>query len=972
MDKKEEASKGVPHETRRVSARGSAAVGGLAAAGNDQPSPCEDRKTAGKRIVKTAVRRLLPSWSLGVRDPSPILRNSQQLESAAPEAEGKNPPATSTPPSSCDLAASAIPSSTAEPNVERLYRRPPAKEAPSKDTATGENQRGNAEKPRRSLKQALLSRMMSLFGGPESSAPDGDTATPEPMPSSSRDPVEPLAAKRLHGSGENPQGPGCLSGGLPAASDGSEAGPSQAPRPAKRPATGFHGPSASGAAHFWQQTTPGSGMPTDDPGPSWCFLGPPAGSGAFSQDGPSPLQAEVIIEDVEMEDLTDALDESLNQQEPLADYKGTYVVVDTNVFLSNLGLLRRIVLPDTGNEDMVLCVPWMAIQELDTIKTKKKGPLSNSATSAIMFIYQALSTKNPRLRGQTVAEARRKDDALPKDGCSINDDHFLHWCLEFKKQGNKVLLMTNDRNLRNKAMINSIDTLSADQLEKKLGPPTIKMSHEQTPPPTSSTKQQKRSVLLQNLEPRPRLFSSRSSQRLPLPPDVLQKYTAVEASTSWNTSACDVSPEVPAGDVILKEVREILQKSLDVALKSELESAFGVLWLRVIDIKPPWTEETALQCILRHWISLTGTAFSKPSLKPVISSLLSKLSQNPGISGSPVGRMALCLAIERSAPRRTELMKVAEIMNLAIQLCSELQQHYPLLGEDVAHLEKLHEDLKRLQQAEAASSSAQPDAPDGQEKTPAQPRLPPLLNLGRGALLKHKPTLDAHMIRMASINEARHQAVYHTEEQQEKNRDAPLPPHIPPGRPHIINRFPLRPPMEAVKCRLELLQQEPLPLPLPSPKNTPPVKLFQDSWGVINDYCGCLCSKTGVTHVFPYTERAGYKVNRAVVLKVYRLVVHVSDYMTVLLNHLEEGRDYLVDLAEALIKDLIDLLKTLRHEGVPADETWRVDLDEMLDFLMLPRNKNMLAVGKRQILALQDSLAKCALQVLSPNFKPSQ
>lgn len=963
MDQKE-ASKGVPHETRRVPAKESAAVGGLAAAGKaDEQSPCEDRKTVGKRSVKTAVRRLLPSLSPGVRDPSPMRRNSQQFESAAPEAEGKHPPATSTPSSSYNVLGSIISTSTTQPIVERLVRRAPAKEAPSKDTNTGEHQQGDAEKPRKSLKEALLSKMMALFGGSGLSATARDTATAAPMPSTSRGSVEPLVAKRPRGSREqNLQGPGSLFGGLPAVSDGVEIGPSQAPRPSKRPATGFHGPSASGATHYWQQATPGSGMPRGGPGPSWCFLAPPAEIGTSSQGGISPLQGELIVEDVEMEDLTDAFDESLNKQGPLTDYKGTYVVTDTNIFLSNLSLLKRILLPDTGNEDMVLCVSWMAIQELDSIKTKKKGPLSSSAASAIMFIYQALSTKNPKLRGQTVVEARRKDDVLPKDGCSINDDHFLHWCLEFKKQGNKVLLLSNDCNLCNKAMINSIDTMSADQMEKKLGPPTTKEGHKQTPSPKSSIEQQKPSaLLLQQLELRPCKFSSQSSQKLLLPPDVLQKQkdASKEASATSNTSACDVSPQVPVRDTILMEVREILRESLNLTLKSELEGAFGTLWLRVVQIKPPWTEESALQCILRHWISLTGTAFSKSTLKPIISALLSKLSKNPGLS------------------------EVLQITDLAIQLCSEMQCHYPQLAEDVARLEKLSGDLLGLQQAAAAGSAARRHDSDGKKETSARPRPPPLRNPGRSMPINHRlvnlnkePTVDyvhrpPHVILMASINEARYQAEYRAEEERKRNPDAPLPPHIPPGRPHIINRFPLRPPMEAVKCRLELHRQQPLPLPPPPQENTPPVALFQDSWSVINDYCGFLCSKAEMTHEFPYTVRAAYKIDRAVVRKVYRLVVHVTDYMTVLLNELDKGRENLVGLAEALIEALTELLRTLRHESIPADKTWRVDLDEMLDFLMEPRHKNLLAVGKLQIATLHNSLAQCALDIMSPNFKPS-
>ncbi|KAH7984019.1 hypothetical protein HPB52_016193 [Rhipicephalus sanguineus] len=399
MDKKEAASKRV-HEKRK--AEGTSA-GAVAAAGVEPPSPCEGHGTAAKRKVKTAMRRLLTF--VGTRD------DSRQLESSA----SQNP-----------LAKASI--STSKTNEG----------PPSTD-----DQRGDADIPRHSFKQVLLSKVPTMFGG----SGLWDTAAARVTPSC----VESPSAK-------NPQGFDSVCGG---SQDGLA--------PAKRPATAFHG--SYGAAHCWP-TRISTGRPSS-------FLVSPAPR--CSQDGDLPSAEDVVIEDVEMEDLSDAIGESLSQQVPLTDFKGTYVVSDTNIFLSNLDLLKKIVLPDTGPAGF---------------------ELSSSAVAAIKFIYQALSSKNPRLRGQTVAEARQKDDALPK-GCELNDDHFLHWCLEFKKQGSKVLLISNDRNLRNKAMINSIDTLSADELEKKLFPPAAKSNRRRTPLPKSSTKQQKRSSLsLQSSEHR--------------------------------------------------------------------------------------------------------------------------------------------------------------------------------------------------------------------------------------------------------------------------------------------------------------------------------------------------------------------------------------------------------------------------------------------------------------------------------------
>nr|XP_054920063.1 uncharacterized protein LOC126516785 isoform X1 [Dermacentor andersoni] len=285
----------------------------------------------------------------------------------------------------------------------------------------------------------------------------------------------------------------------------------------------------------------------------------------------------------------------------------------------------------------------------------------------------------------------------------------------------------------------------------------------------------------------------------------------------------------------------------------------------------------------------------------------------------------------------------------------------------------------------AVNVSFDADRADTTEKEPSvRPRPPPLRNPGRWMPINHRlvnlnkePTVDyvhrpPHVILMASINEARYQAEYRAEEERKRNPDAPLPPHIPPGRPHIINRFPLRPPMEAVKRRLELLRQKPLPLPPPPPPpKTLPVALFQESWSVINDYCGFLCFKVGKTHEFPYIVRSAYRVNRATVRKVYGLVVRVMDYMNALVIELDKDEPNVSGLGEALIEALIDLLNTLRHEGMPADKIWRVDAAEMQQYITGPENKDLLTTGQRQIVIIHNSLAKCALHIMSPLFKPS-
>uniref|UniRef100_A0A131Z287 Transcriptional protein swt1 n=1 Tax=Rhipicephalus appendiculatus TaxID=34631 RepID=A0A131Z287_RHIAP len=199
---------------------------------------------------------------------------------------------------------------------------------------------------------------------------------------------------------------------------------------------------------------------------------------------------------------------------------------------------------------------------------------------------------------------------------------------------------------------------------------------------------------------------------------------------------------------------------------------------------------------------------------------------------------------------------------------------------------------------------------------------------------------------------------------QPQNSGISVPFRVVPGRFNIVERLPLRQPKEALQQQLEQPEQKNLPLNPPVPETTP-LMLFQESWAVLNDYCGTLCSKMPVTHrhEFPFNVRAAFKADRAFICDTYGIVVRVLDYMNAVVRELGTTRDRMVDLAEALIMALTKLLETLRHENIPKEKTWQVKLDEMVDFLVDPSNKNLLIVGKRQIAGLHDSLAQCLLHV---------
>ncbi|BFZ20148.1 hypothetical protein BsWGS_23188 [Bradybaena similaris] len=158
--------------------------------------------------------------------------------------------------------------------------------------------------------------------------------------------------------------------------------------------------------------------------------------------------------------------------------KKVILVVDTNVFISCLGFLQDIMkcsIP--GYQGVVLVMPWVVMQELDYLKTKKNSinnlSISTScrASNAIRFIYSHIIEKNSQLIGQTPQEAVKKAD-IPIQN---NDDRILQCCLQFQEKypNNLLILLTRDVNLINKAVITGIQASNNETLSSRLSIPKL-------------------------------------------------------------------------------------------------------------------------------------------------------------------------------------------------------------------------------------------------------------------------------------------------------------------------------------------------------------------------------------------------------------------------------------------------------------------------------------------------------------------
>nr|CAI5846832.1 unnamed protein product [Callosobruchus analis] len=145
--------------------------------------------------------------------------------------------------------------------------------------------------------------------------------------------------------------------------------------------------------------------------------------------------------------------------------KDICVVVDTNIFITNLSKVKEIVsMKSNGNIKPVVYIPWMVIQELDFIKdTCSKNKLKSNVMNSISFINKRLQEQDPRVIGQTVWEVENQ-----KHVGSTPDDKIISCCMQVSNKYETVILLSNDMNLKNKALINSITACSVQEISSKI------------------------------------------------------------------------------------------------------------------------------------------------------------------------------------------------------------------------------------------------------------------------------------------------------------------------------------------------------------------------------------------------------------------------------------------------------------------------------------------------------------------------
>jgi predicted ribonuclease YlaK len=115
----------------------------------------------------------------------------------------------------------------------------------------------------------------------------------------------------------------------------------------------------------------------------------------------------------------------------------------------------------SGIAQAKLIVPYTVLQELDKLKHRRSDDLASVASKVIRFLNEKFSNSEDWIQGQSPVTANNNKLIEIENP----DDNILNCCLQLKQQTDKILLLSNDVNLRNKALFSAVLAYSKDQFE---------------------------------------------------------------------------------------------------------------------------------------------------------------------------------------------------------------------------------------------------------------------------------------------------------------------------------------------------------------------------------------------------------------------------------------------------------------------------------------------------------------------------
>uniref|UniRef100_A0A146LHI2 Transcriptional protein SWT1 n=1 Tax=Lygus hesperus TaxID=30085 RepID=A0A146LHI2_LYGHE len=168
-----------------------------------------------------------------------------------------------------------------------------------------------------------------------------------------------------------------------------------------------------------------------------------------------------LVEPVEMMDYEISCPTFESDQAPV-DQTDLHLVIDTNVVLENLDLIRSLKSRKVKGLTPKIIIPWQVLKELDYLKDRHKFDTSAGARKGVRFLLDEIVRGDGFIGGQPQHVASREIEFVVE----VPDDHLIKCCLQLKWAGHNVLMLTNDKNLIIKAVVSEVSAMRCDEFSR--------------------------------------------------------------------------------------------------------------------------------------------------------------------------------------------------------------------------------------------------------------------------------------------------------------------------------------------------------------------------------------------------------------------------------------------------------------------------------------------------------------------------
>ncbi|KAM7409731.1 hypothetical protein PAMA_001293 [Pampus argenteus] len=279
------------------------------------------------------------------------------------------------------------------------------------------------------------------------------------------------------------------------------------------------------------------------------------------------------------------------------------LVLDTNILLSHLDYVKKMRSRGLGALGFpVVLIPWVVLQELDSLKQSRglPGSVAHLACPAISYIYNSLKSRERYLWGQSMQQAAESNNDLNAEN---NDDRVLQCCLQYQSLYPEcaLILCTNDKNLCSKALLSGVKAHSKSDLEAEVG----------TSRYGPHLQQNNQIPMLPYISPQdftPLQLHSQERTDLSLGP--------IQKDRKWLSE--DGEKRTLDFSRCVSELEDCLREVLSDVLEVEMKAAYDDLWQEIVYLKPPWTLQDVLQCLKKHWIAVFGFIVPRKKLETVL------------------------------------------------------------------------------------------------------------------------------------------------------------------------------------------------------------------------------------------------------------------------------------------------------------------------------------------------------------------